>query len=407
MYSSVNSLGNYSSVNEHSFEDLGQNSQSYLIQGKNLYLDDSRFSQVEFSNAIDTSPAINGGEINIGLTRIFFGSSWSTSSLIKEKVILNTKFIYCFLMKTLDKNDGYYFLKMYHNENKSELLEDFKNKILELFDAIEYFVVDIMPICVLNQCLDTFIKQIPLRMNESSSIQIKKILDNLAFFNNSSGDSLKILNSYLDDNSKNNENYIIYNEETNVCRIITKKNFTIDTLLEPIKTLCVFPCDDLVKSSISSKVIELLDNKTFSSKDNVLSIYNSLLELQKTIQDKLGELKTSEPIDTESQKVKNWIKSNYEISDNVEYRIKAMNLAEILEGVLNIPSGEKMAFRNRLSHYLIDLGLSKKRFSDGFYYYGLRSMTSIKSSRKIPTIEELMKERKDLIEELNSLKVLD
>lgn len=30
------------------------------------------------------------------------------------------------------------------------------------------------------------------------------------------------------------------------------------------------------------------------------------------------------------------------------------------------------SFRNKLSKYLLDIGLKRKRFSDGFYYYGLK-----------------------------------
>jgi hypothetical protein len=42
-----------------------------------------------------------------------------------------------------------------------------------------------------------------------------------------------------------------------------------------------------------------------------------------------------------------------------------------LEDFVKIDSNKISGFRTRLSKYLKDLGLQKKRYNDGFYYYGI------------------------------------
>lgn len=47
-------------------------------------------------------------------------------------------------------------------------------------------------------------------------------------------------------------------------------------------------------------------------------------------------------------------------------------------------------FKKRLFGYLLDLGLTKKRYSDGYYYFGLE-----RKEQKSPTITELISKRDD------------
>jgi hypothetical protein len=73
--------------------------------------------------------------------------------------------------------------------------------------------------------------------------------------------------------------------------------------------------------------------------------------------------------------------------------MSASHLSSILEQELNIKPADRMSFRNRLSKYLLKAGLQKKRFSDGFYYFGMKNKFDIKVSEKVKSIDEIMTER--------------
>ena len=54
-------------------------------------------------------------------------------------------------------------------------------------------------------------------------------------------------------------------------------------------------------------------------------------------------------------------------------------------------------FKNRLSKYLKDLGLEKKRFNDGYYYYGIKvknnGPTSVSYEPLVDCLSKRIKER--------------
>ena len=79
-------------------------------------------------------------------------------------------------------------------------------------------------------------------------------------------------------------------------------------------------------------------------------------------------------ISAEERQVKAYITSFYEINNNIENKMKASALYDIIlnsKSVL-IDQSKLGGFKNRLSKYLKDLGLEKKRFNDGYYYYGIK-----------------------------------
>jgi arginine repressor len=53
--------------------------------------------------------------------------------------------------------------------------------------------------------------------------------------------------------------------------------------------------------------------------------------------------------------------------------MRASSLYDIIinSNFVKIDSNKISGFRTRLSKYLKDLGLRKKRYNDGFYYYGI------------------------------------
>ena len=72
--------------------------------------------------------------------------------------------------------------------------------------------------------------------------------------------------------------------------------------------------------------------------------------------------------------VKQYLQHNYIFDGSQQNKIKASILYDdILNShkVKNYVTINEKYFRNRLAEYLIDLGLQKKRYNDGYYYYGI------------------------------------
>jgi len=139
-------------------------------------------------------------------------------------------------------------------------------------------------------------------------------------------------------------------------------------------------------------------NKLFNEK-----CFESLAELDKeieTMQVLINKNATDFKGIREKKQVEKFINDNYEVNSNVGDKMKASDLCTLIEenfqGILGIELGNIIAFRNRLAKYLLDIGLQKKRFGDGFYYYGLKGKfngfknVDLKDDN---VIEKLMKER--------------
>lgn len=78
----------------------------------------------------------------------------------------------------------------------------------------------------------------------------------------------------------------------------------------------------------------------------------------------------------EEQLVVYYIKNNYLFTDSISDRIKASVIADNIQHTVLTGQKCRGGFALRLSKYLSELGLKKKRFNDGFYYYGMILKTS-------------------------------
>lgn len=79
----------------------------------------------------------------------------------------------------------------------------------------------------------------------------------------------------------------------------------------------------------------------------------------------------------EEKQVKQFFEIYYDIDDNIENKMKASQLCDIIANSFLVNVKKDGSFRNRLSRYLADMGLKKKRFNDGFYYYGIKPKAPI------------------------------
>jgi hypothetical protein len=131
------------------------------------------------------------------------------------------------------------------------------------------------------------------------------------------------------------------------------------------------------------------DVKTFNNTDNI----NNTLLLTSQYVKNLQCVSKSNHSKTEESIVKKHITENYIISNDADKRMKASTLLNIIidfiqqnkeilgkEYLNNITD---KSFRIRLSTYLQDLGLQKKRYNDGYYYYGI-------TKRQIDPMKELV-----------------
>jgi hypothetical protein len=106
---------------------------------------------------------------------------------------------------------------------------------------------------------------------------------------------------------------------------------------------------------------------------------------------------------TEENLVKKYLNSKYSITDDITNKMKASTLYDIIinSNAVKIDSDKISGFRTRLSKYLKDLGLQKKRYNDGFYYYGIVEKHPIIYHANVrdgkPTIElsEIMRKRSE------------
>jgi len=109
--------------------------------------------------------------------------------------------------------------------------------------------------------------------------------------------------------------------------------------------------------------------------------------------------KNNTSISTEERQVKAHITLFYEINNNIENKMKASALYDIIlnsKSVL-IDQSKLGGFKNRLSKYLKDLGLEKKRFNDGYYYYGIKvknhGYTNVSSEPLADSISKRIQQR--------------
>ncbi len=121
-------------------------------------------------------------------------------------------------------------------------------------------------------------------------------------------------------------------------------------------------------NDIASFLKTMFDNKTFTNKDDV---ENQLLNASKYIiwcNDVASQNKDT----TEYEIVKQYINHLFVVDPSSDSKHKATDIFSLFESKQEyLELTVDTNFRNRLSKYLLNMGLHKKRLSDGYYYYGL------------------------------------
>lgn len=107
----------------------------------------------------------------------------------------------------------------------------------------------------------------------------------------------------------------------------------------------------------------------------------------------------------EENRVKEFLNYKYIINNDINHKMKASVLYDMIinSNVVKIDKDKMAGFRTRLSKYLKDIGLSKKRYNDGFYYYGIVEKYTNKPLHKMSDkfdLDEIIKKRNEDLKEI-------
>ena len=152
---------------------------------------------------------------------------------------------------------------------------------------------------------------------------------------------------------------LVYNDNSHISFIIDNPDKNDLQLLENCvcgyKKYIEFENDE-IDNNINISLINLFDKKCFDNEKSFLGELEMFKKLYK-IDDSL------------KRDVKTFILTNYNITNIINDKMKATDLFNEIYKFLKIE--EKINIRNKLTNFLLDIGLKKKRYNDGIYYYGL------------------------------------
>lgn len=187
--------------------------------------------------------------------------------------------------------------------------------------------------------------------------------------------------------------------------VINPDLLTIETIFENTE----YGFIELFTFKTNNEDIETLIKKHFDSTifNNVEEVNQILLSTSQLIELIKSQQTNTGPLLEEEKTVKNYFSTYFDISDDINNKMKASTLYDIViksQYVCKIDKTKITGFKNRLSNYLKDLGLQKKRYNDGYYYYGIVKKENFFISDRVfkyaKTIQDLKRERQMLIKHM-------
>lgn len=105
----------------------------------------------------------------------------------------------------------------------------------------------------------------------------------------------------------------------------------------------------------------------------------------------------------EENQVKTFLRATYIIDNNINNKMKASTLYDIITNtyLISIDNNKLAGFRTRLSKYLKNIGLQKKRYNDGFYYYGIQQKEKVNKNNQTIIMEQYKKKQAQDIDDIN------
>ncbi len=186
---------------------------------------------------------------------------------------------------------------------------------------------------------------------------------------------LLIPNTYAIYNTLYDISLIVTDEITDFNKVFTynsyNKNIKFSEITKDFDDFNIVETFENINSESINKFKNFFHKKTFSSIDD----FKKKIDIFKTLFDITNNNKPElvyGNIISEKDEVLNIICKMYEQNTNPDDKIKATTIFNTIENSMHRSSYiGNFSFRKRLSKYLIDIGLKRKRISDGIYYYGL------------------------------------
>jgi len=159
---------------------------------------------------------------------------------------------------------------------------------------------------------------------------------------------------------------ILYNQD-NECSLLCNYTHKIKSITTEFNDFLILK----EYNNISDKSIEIL--KELINKN----LYCEKEEFKKKLDafESLYDIKNINEKENEKSLIIYYIKQHYNISSDVSKRIKINVLIKEIENELNINNTN---LKYHLANYLYEIGLQKKRYSDGMYLYGIESKLNSK-----------------------------
>jgi hypothetical protein len=195
-----------------------------------------------------------------------------------------------------------------------------------------------------------------------------------------------ITNSYCMDNAIYEAKILLSDSHTDISNktyILLNNIYNITLVVEDDLNIIPEICKEFLEFEIMGQFIDIFDiplkqffhKKSFTREELVKKIesFKNLYNM---------DLHTL----TEKEKVFNFLKNYYILNTDPNNKISASELYNNISNNLLISYTELSAFKKRLAGYLIELGLVKKRYSEGFFYYGIKNRFEDKENLSVDEI---------------------
>lgn len=191
--------------------------------------------------------------------------------------------------------------------------------------------------------------------------------------------------------------YVLYNTAYEAVLICEKNKLIAQCVKEFNEFKLIREYDDLLETTYN-KINEYFSKDIYCTEEMLvkkLDAFESLYEISQKC-----------PLEKEKRLILYYINSNYHISNNIDKRIKVSVLQDIVQKELRIHDNN---LKYRFASILSEIGLQKKRYSDGMYIYGIepKSETKVVNKEEIRhlSIDNIVEQRKKELEEIKTLKV--
>lgn len=159
---------------------------------------------------------------------------------------------------------------------------------------------------------------------------------------------------------------ILYNQEYE-CSLLCNYCQKIKEVADEFSDFVILREYNDIPDKNISMLKDLIHNNMYCEKNSIekkLDAFESIYDVKKINQN-----------ENEKSLILFYIKQNYIISDNITKKIKVSVLLAEVETELRISDN---SLKYNFANYLYDIGLQKKRYTDGMYLYGIESKAKAK-----------------------------